>query len=218
MKRLLQGPACRKYPGDSPTQARVHLRSRTGELTLGKAVPRVDVAVVDIHDVHALVTHEVPLVSIALRGVHGSHSQAGAWGKAKTPNHTPGNVPTCPSGGSRGPVWGSGMLLGLYQLWSRGEQRGGARHPSHHRALTWWASRSMMVALEIPSTRSNRNCPGGKGRGEDHTGQRMQPLRGSQGMEVGGHLHWRLVGGPQAEPAHAQESHVAPEKPVCVFR
>lgn len=34
-----------------------------------------------------------------------------------------------------------------------------------------------MVALEMPSTRSNRNCQGEKGDMRTQMGQRMQPLR-----------------------------------------
>lgn len=36
------------------------------ELTFSKAVPRVDVAVVNVHDVDTPVTHEVSLMAIAL--------------------------------------------------------------------------------------------------------------------------------------------------------
>lgn len=74
-----------------------------GQLTLGKAVPRVDVAVVDVHDVHTLVVHEVPLMPIALQGEYGSHLQAGALGKART--HHPlglGSVVSPCSRGSHG--------------------------------------------------------------------------------------------------------------------
>lgn len=68
----------------------MHLGLGDGEqLTLGKAVPRVDMAIVDIHDVHTLVPHEVPLMPIALWGEHGSHLQVGALSKAKsTPPRT----------------------------------------------------------------------------------------------------------------------------------
>lgn len=74
-----------------------------GQLTLGKAVPRVDVAVVDIHDVHALVTHEVPFMPIALWGRHESCSHAGALAKARTPAHNPGNSPR---------AWAAQLALG----------------------------------------------------------------------------------------------------------
>lgn len=44
-----------------------HTEDRGGDkLTFRKAVPRVDVAVVNIHDVYTLVPHEVSLVPIAL--------------------------------------------------------------------------------------------------------------------------------------------------------
>lgn len=66
------------------------LRTEGGrQLTLGKAVSRVDVAVVDIHDVHTLVTHEVPFMPIALQGEHGSHLQASALSKDRTLPPTP---------------------------------------------------------------------------------------------------------------------------------
>lgn len=37
------------------------------KLTFGKAVPRVDMAVVDIHYIHTLVPHEVSLMPVALQ-------------------------------------------------------------------------------------------------------------------------------------------------------
>ena len=44
-----------------------HAEDRGGvELTFSKAVPRVDVAVVNVHDVYTPVTHEVSLMAIAL--------------------------------------------------------------------------------------------------------------------------------------------------------
>jgi hypothetical protein len=46
-------------------QAHTEDRGRD-KLTFSKAIPRVDVAVVNIHDVYSLVTHEVSLMPIAL--------------------------------------------------------------------------------------------------------------------------------------------------------
>lgn len=55
--------------------------------------------------------------------------------------------------GREAPSEGSVQQTGF---WGHGEVPG----PGPTLALTWWASRSMMVALEMPSTRSNRNCMG----------------------------------------------------------
>lgn len=67
-----------------PLQASVSSGLRGGgQLTLGKAVPRVDVPVVDVHDVHTLVAHEVPLMPVALGGEPGSRWRADALREAR---------------------------------------------------------------------------------------------------------------------------------------
>lgn len=70
----------------SPTH-QAHAEDRGGvTLTFSKAVPGVDVAVVNVHDVYTPVTHEVSLMAIALRAdtavTTGTRSQEGG-----IPNH-----------------------------------------------------------------------------------------------------------------------------------
>ena len=60
------GPGTKKILRRAQSKQECPKTERWEQLTLGKAVPRVDMAVVDVHDVHALVTHEVPFMPIAL--------------------------------------------------------------------------------------------------------------------------------------------------------
>lgn len=101
-------------------QAGVHLTLKDkGQLTLGKAVPRVDVPVVDIHDVHTLVTHEVPFMSIALWGGHESCLHAGALNKEGTPpTHTHPQEMAHVPGQLSWPLEAGSLLAVKWQSWN----------------------------------------------------------------------------------------------------
>ena len=64
-------------------------------LTLGKAVPGVDVAVVHVHDVHALVAHEVALMPVALAAGGDTEAAHGrpVPGPGQDSQHSPENAP-----------------------------------------------------------------------------------------------------------------------------
>lgn len=84
------GPGTQGKPGrQSPAQAGA---LGWGALTLGEAVPGVDVAVIHVHDVHALVAHEVALVPVALVGTQKA-LRAGHPGPGQDPPARPRERP-----------------------------------------------------------------------------------------------------------------------------
>ena len=103
------GPGTREKPRrQSPVQGGA---LGWGALTLCEAVPGVDVAVVHVHDVHALVAHEVAFMPVALGGGHteATHGRP-VPGARPGPPSTPQETPLCWAGG--GAAWGSAVLLG----------------------------------------------------------------------------------------------------------
>lgn len=142
------GPGTQGKPGrQSPAQAGA---LGWGALTLGEAVPGVDVAVIHVHDVHALVAHEVALVPVALVGTQKA-LRAGHPGPNQDPPARPRERPLGGGWwwrGSRGPAWGSGVFLGVGNptawgrvseaAWGEGDPSPAGRSPDGRRGPRWW--------------------------------------------------------------------------------